>query len=84
MNSILSAEYDAIAIAITDQGWFMNERLIADYLTRAEEQGAPSNLVAMCREAHLPTVVRERALALVARNTTEDARVSQRQLALAG
>lgn len=84
MNSILSTEYDAIAIAITDQGWFMSERLIADYLTRAEEQGAPSYLVAMCREEYLPTVVRERALALVARKTAESARVNQRELALAG
>jgi hypothetical protein len=84
MTSILSTEYDAIAIAITDRGWIMSERLIADYLTRAEGQGAPSNLVAMCREEHLPTVVKERALALVARNTVDTARVNQRQLALAG
>jgi hypothetical protein len=84
MTSILSAEYDAIAIAITDRGWVKSERLIAHYLTRAEEQGAPGNLVDMCREAHLPTVVRERALALVARNTVDIARVNQRQLALAG
>ena len=84
MNYILSAEYDAIAVAITDRGWIANVSDIDGYLKRAEVQGAPSDLVAMCREEHLPTVVKERALALVARKTVDIARVNQKQLALAG
>jgi len=84
MDRVLMAEYDVIAISITDRGWFMSERLINSYLARAEAQGAPGHLVAMCREALLPTVVRERALALVARRTAGLAPVNQSALALAG
>jgi hypothetical protein len=81
---ILSAEYDALAIAITDRGWRVNDRWISGFLERAEERGAPGHLLAMCREATVPVVVKERALALVARRVSTRAVTAQGQMALAG
>lgn len=80
----LAAEYDALAIAITDRGWRMNDLWIAGFLERAQERGAPGHLVAMCQEVALPVVVKERALALVARRVSDHAVTGQRQMALAG
>lgn len=80
----LAAEYDALAIAITDRGWGMNDRWIGGFLERAQERGAPGHLVAMCREVALPVVVKERALALVARRMSDHQVTGHRQMALAG
>lgn len=81
MRNLLAAEYDALAIAITDQGWSMNAPRITRFLSRAEEHGAPGHLVQMCREVTVPVVVKERALALVARRAADRRRAGQKELA---